>query len=474
MHSFKQSKPGVKLHLLAICIALTLFFLPQVALAVNASHWSLTTPSGGTWNAYYGQNTVQGTVYMDDLSTVSAVYAKVYNNGTGVYSDLYTATLLNPGTVTNGVYSWSFPYIFTTSGNYSVYGTVYGSTVASDVYAGGFTFSGTQPSTNNPGGSSGSTSTTDTNTTTNTTVATNNVTAATGGTITTNGVTIDIPANALEADVKVTIQTVSNTAALPMAAGDKLVSQVFEFVKSVSGNFSKPVTITLSFDTSKVDTNKYDVGIFYLNETTNSWVKLDNVSVDLATGKVSGDVTHFTKFAVLATEKSSLKDITGHWAVDNIKKLVSLGAISGYPDGTFKPDSQITRGEFAKVLVKAFKLEQKSGKVFADTTGHWAKDYIATAAASGIVNGYSETTFGPDDLITREQAAAMIVRAAKLQAATTAKEFTDSNQISTWAESAVVTATANSIISGYPDNSFKPQNNATRAEAITMIVKALK
>ncbi|MDF9407889.1 S-layer homology domain-containing protein [Pelotomaculum isophthalicicum JI] len=139
------------------------------------------------------------------------------------------------------------------------------------------------------------------------------------------------------------------------------------------------------------------------------------MSVDLSAGKVSGDVTHFTKFAVLATEKvvskATLTDIAGHWAKDNINKLVALGAISGYPDGTFKPDNQITRAEFATVLVKAFKLQQQSGKVFGDTAGHWAKDYVATAAANGVVNGYDATTFGPDDPVTREQIAAMIVRA---------------------------------------------------------------
>ena len=299
-----------------------------------------------------------------------------------------------------------------------------------------------------------------------------------GGTFTINGATITLPANAVAADIKVTVEKVTDTTSLPMAANNKLVSDVFELTKDKADNFDKSVTITLPFDPSKVDTAKYDLGIFWLNTETNQWVKLDNVKVDLAAGKVSGNVIHFTKFAVLATAKASetvtFKDIIGHWAQDNINQLVTLGTITGYPDATFKPDNQITRAEFATVLVKAYKLHQQGGKVFGDTANHWAKGYVATAAASGIVSGYNPTTFGPDDPITREQMAVMIVRAAKLQAASNGKSFNDSEQISSWAKSAVTAASANNIIGGYPGNTFKPKDNATRAEAVTVIIKALK
>ena len=96
-----------------------------------------------------------------------------------------------------------------------------------------------------------------------------------------------------------------------------------------------------------------------------------------------------------------LTDINGHWAQKTIEELVATGAISGYPDGTFKPDQTITRAEFATILVKAWELDSDSGKVFADTSKHWAKDSIAIAAAHGIVQGYSDSTFGPNDNITR-------------------------------------------------------------------------
>ena len=169
----------------------------------------------------------------------------------------------------------------------------------------------------------------------------------------------------------------------------------------------------------------------------------------------------------------NLSDIKGHWAEVDINKLVASGAVEGYPDGSFKPNINITRAEFVTILVKAFNLEAKTGKVFNDTSDNWAKDYISTANAYGIVSGYSETTFGPNDFITREQMAVMIVKSAKLTEESGDTSFADNESISYWAKGAVTAAKNSGIINGYPDNTFKPGNNATRAEAATVIVRAL-
>lgn len=204
------------------------------------------------------------------------------------------------------------------------------------------------------------------------------ITAASGGTISATGVTITIPAGALAADVKVTISKVADTAGLKVDANSKIISDVLEIIKDKTGDFSKPITITLNFDKSKVDLDKFDVKVCFFDEKAGKWVALDNISV--GDGKVSGDVTHFTKFAVLTFPKEAAKpaagtlsDIVGHWAEANIKKLVDAKAIAGYPDGTFKPNNTITRAEFATVLVKALNIAPSSDKVFADTASHWPK-----------------------------------------------------------------------------------------------------
>ena len=198
----------------------------------------------------------------------------------------------------------------------------------------------------------------------------------------------------------------------------------------------------------------------------------------MAGNRVSGQVDHFTKFAVIAVEKAvvpttDLTDIKGHWAFNEIVSLVDLKVLSGYPDKTFKPNNDISRAEFATVIVKALKLEAKAGKVFADTANHWAKDFIATANAYGIINGYSDSSFGPNDPITREQMAVMIANALKLSGSSTSISFTDANSISDWAKDAVAVVAEKGIITGYPDGSFKPDGKLTRAEAASVTVRAL-
>ncbi|MGI5881098.1 MAG: S-layer homology domain-containing protein, partial [Syntrophomonadaceae bacterium] len=171
---------------------------------------------------------------------------------------------------------------------------------------------------------------------------------------------------------------------------------------------------------------------------------------------------------------TQLNDIRGHWAESTIQKMVDQGVVTGMPDGSFKPDNSITRAEFATLVVKAFKLEYRNGKIFSDTAKHWGRDNIATANAHGIVSGYNENYFGPDDPITREQMAVMVVKAAKIQNSNGALSCTDSDKISSWAKEAVTAAYSKKIITGMPDGSFRPQANATRAEAVIVLSKTLQ
>jgi hypothetical protein len=184
---------------------------------------------------------------------------------------------------------------------------------------------------------------------------------------------------------------------------------------------------------------------------------------------------------VLVKEKAqsetsiSFTDIEKHWARETIKKLAGIGAVSGYPDGTFRPDAKITRGEFTTILVKALKLKSAASvPAFSDTVNHFAKDSIATAASLGIVGGYGDNTFKPDNPITREQMAVMAVKALKLSETSGDTTFSDNSKISPWAKASVLTAINNNIMKGYPDNTFKPQGNATRSEAVSVILSLIK
>ncbi|MGI6605052.1 MAG: S-layer homology domain-containing protein [bacterium] len=200
-------------------------------------------------------------------------------------------------------------------------------------------------------------------------------------------------------------------------------------------------------------------------------------AVTIGPGKADSDVAVF-RYKVIDGKKSTVEpftDIQGHWAQHSIIQLFKLGAISGNPDGTFKPDHKITRAEYVTMLVKTFQMEKRAGRVFADTASHWARDYIATAVASGIASGYDDNTFAPNDALTREQMAVMLVKAAQLAPLSDSRpEFTDSGSISAWAVDAMVAAVQNGILSGYPDNTIRPKGNATRAEAVTVVLNALR
>jgi hypothetical protein len=217
-----------------------------------------------------------------------------------------------------------------------------------------------------------------------------------------------------------------------------------------------------------------------LNEADNKWIKLDDNTVNPSRFTVSGTVNHFTKFAVIAEAKDveepvKLKDLSGHWAEQEILKLVQLGVVNGYKDDTYRPSRTITRAEFVNMLVKALGLKAASDKPsFKDIKGHWAEEAISIAAANGIVTGFEDHAFRPDGSITREQMAVMVVKAFKLDAKSSDKTFTDQSDISAWAAPYLATATEHGILTGFEDGSLKPKGPATRAQAAVMVMRQYK
>ncbi|MGI6554506.1 MAG: S-layer homology domain-containing protein [Bacillota bacterium] len=303
-----------------------------------------------------------------------------------------------------------------------------------------------------------------------------------GATVRNKDVEVLIPKGAVDTKIKVTIKKV-NSSVVSIPEGFDLAGSVYDISKNKSGNFKQDVTITLPFDKSKVDSQKDDLGIYWWDGS--NWFILGDIQVNWSEGTISGKTTHFTQFAVLVKHKDGqpekvipepnifLNDIAGHWAEDYIRSFVTSGLINGYPDGSFKPNNMITRAEFAKILVSAFDVPALRGKVFKDTERHWAEGFIASAHTAGIISGYNEDFFGPDDPVTREQIASMVVKAANLSGGSEEISFKDGHSISSWARKSVAIASANGIITGYGDYTFRPRNNATRAEAVTIIYRML-
>ncbi len=168
-----------------------------------------------------------------------------------------------------------------------------------------------------------------------------------------------------------------------------------------------------------------------------------------------------------------------HWAYDYIDYLVEKGIISGYEGNEFRPENDITRAEFVKIIVNAFDVVPGDSEVSFGDVGEndWFKYYIDLASSNGLVTGDDKGNFNPDAPITREDMAVIIKRAADYAgiklSAESETEFADAADISSYALSAIKSLNAAGIISGYPDGTIRPGANASRAEACAMIFKVL-
>lgn len=172
-------------------------------------------------------------------------------------------------------------------------------------------------------------------------------------------------------------------------------------------------------------------------------------------------------------------DIHGHWAGERIQSWLDRDLAAGYPDGTFRPDGQVTRAEFVAFMNRAYDVpESGSAPGFSDVPGgHWSYRHVAAAAQAGLVTGYPDGTFGPENAITRQEAAAIVNRLLELDQAApnpAPQPFSDQGSIAPWAADAVSAAAAAGMVTGYPDGTFRPRNPITRAESVSVLDRGLK
>lgn len=164
------------------------------------------------------------------------------------------------------------------------------------------------------------------------------------------------------------------------------------------------------------------------------------------------------------------------WYHDYVYDLVYRGVVNGMTATTYEPEGKLTRAQFVKLLAcsleEAETLKTYEGQhPFTDSEGHWAETYIAWAKDKGIVEGVSATEFDPEAPITREQMATIFGRYALKQGIEMPKSdnaagsFPDADKISEYAREFVELMRIAGILNGYEDGTFRPQGNATRAEA---------
>jgi hypothetical protein len=259
------------------------------------------------------------------------------------------------------------------------------------------------------------------------------------------------------------------------------------------GAFTTPQSVTLgnipdngnaNYTTDGSDPTSSSTAIIYNGAFTVSQSETIRAAVhDPAAGWSNAASAAFT-IKDMPQNVSSLSFIdipAGYWAYDAIDNLYTKGLVSGYPDNTFRPDEPITRAEFVAMLVKALNLSvaKPDTPIFIDVAaGDWYYGPVETAVKANLVKGYANNEFLPNAPITRQEIAAILAQALgkaddDAANASAITGFTDDSRIAGWARGFVVETVKAGLLKGYPDGSFGPMSNTTRAEACAMISNLL-
>jgi hypothetical protein len=176
-------------------------------------------------------------------------------------------------------------------------------------------------------------------------------------------------------------------------------------------------------------------------------------------------------------------DIQGHWAKEDVEIMAGFQIVRGMSEAVFAPDMSVTRAQFAALLIRSLGIEEIKPDTshFRDvSSGSWHYGVIEAAYAAGLINGYEDGTFRPDEPIKREEIAALVARTlrgaehevAVEDAALILSYFEDADQIGYWAKKEAAQAVASGIIRGR-DGLFAPREETTRAEAVVMLRRML-
>ncbi|WP_200868594.1 Ig-like domain-containing protein [Paenibacillus sp. FSL H8-0457] len=300
---------------------------------------------------------------------------------------------------------------------------------------------------------------------------------------------ISIPAGATPQELKLSIEKIRNTEAL-LKNNEVLASPVFDVLTNFSGNFSKPVKLTLAYDAASLKSDQ-TAAVFYFDEMKRAWVKVEGGMIQ--ENHISVEVNHFTKYAALVVNKATgmpvidkptdpaaeiaFTDISGHWAEASVKEAIREGIVTGYPDETFKPGNTVTRAEFSVMLMNALKsTDAEAELIFTDTAwiGEWAKKAVSQAVQAGIIHGYQDGSFRPNAKMTRAEMAAMIANALELSTKDIpTTSFSDDKAIPAWAKSSVEALKELGIVKGIGAGEFNPRAQTTRAEAVIVLMNML-
>ncbi|MDF2724240.1 MAG: hypothetical protein K0Q59_3915, partial [Paenibacillus sp.] len=237
-----------------------------------------------------------------------------------------------------------------------------------------------------------------------------------------------------------------------------------------------------------VDASKITTAIVVDSDGTTHHVPTQIVKID---GNYYAKVNSLTNSLYsLVWHPITFKDVEKHWAKDEINNMGSRMIVNGVSNGVFNPDQNMTRAEFAAVIVRGLglKAESAAASPFKDVkSSDWFGGAVQTAYANGLISGFEDGTFRPLDSITREQAMVIIAKAMKItqlqakqakapQASWTPSigDFTDRAAIAEWAASGIEEALKAGLVTGRDGSKLAPKDTVTRAEITVLIQRLLQ
>lgn len=269
-------------------------------------------------------------------------------------------------------------------------------------------------------------------------------------------------------DVKFILENISTeNAAIDFTAVNRLKNPSGAYSLLAEGNFTSFAAVKTAFDNAVTQQAAKERETFQGGGGGNN--------VNSYSGGFSPDVDMSQPTNQNTGVSHSFSDMSGHaWASDAVSALYKRNIISGTGAGIFEPERQVTREEFVKMLVMQFELPLSEDVVFSDVEKEkWYAPYISAAVKQGFVAGQGDV-FGVGQALTRQDAAVMINRIMGYGESGTDTTFLDNDSISDYAKSAVFNLNQKGIINGYGNGSFAPQNYLSRAEAAVLLNNLLE
>lgn len=286
----------------------------------------------------------------------------------------------------------------------------------------------------------------------------------------------DIPADTDFTDLDLGVKL--NTSDIPvdvinMVTGEKSTVQLS---LAHDGEFGFTLTLTAPVGT---ENKGLWANLYHYNTTKKQMLFETSAQVD-SSGNVALKFTHASEYAIVLDESSHELPFTdtakGAWYQGAVEYVYRNGIMTGTSATTFSPNTAMNRAMVAQILYNLEGQPTVTGEsTFTDSNTHWAAKAIAWAQKTGVVSGYGNNTFRPNQAVTREELAQMLYNYAEykqydLTASGDLIAFPDGNNVQGWAKTAMSWANGNQLINGFEDDTLRPGDDSTRAQAASILM----